>query len=120
VPQLPSLGRRVPVYAAASGPGALRTAGAVADGVFVNHGLAAEHVERARGLLAEGARQTGRAVEDLDVWWIACLDVNEQVRAALGAGARNLMFTVSLASDPARTVELFGREVLPAVRGAGW
>jgi hypothetical protein len=26
------------------------------------------------------------------------------------------MFTVSLASDPARTIELFGREVLPAVR----
>jgi 5,10-methylenetetrahydromethanopterin reductase len=199
--QLPPLGRRVPVYAAASGPGALRTAGAVADGVFVNHGLAAEHVARARGLVAEGARETGRAVEDVDVWWIACLDVNErrdvaleklgnilgfvaayvvgpapeqrgvppalvpairqlrqqytthrakmdpaltrtlgvfdylrarlaiagtpedcieQVRAALQAGARNLMFTVSLASDPVRTVELFGREVLPAVRRAGW
>jgi hypothetical protein len=28
------------------------------------------------------------------------------------------MFSVSLASDPARTVELFGREVLPAVTGA--
>jgi hypothetical protein len=26
------------------------------------------------------------------------------------------MFTVSLASDPARTIELFGREVLPAVK----
>jgi hypothetical protein len=25
------------------------------------------------------------------------------------------MFTVSLASDPVRTVELFGREVLPAL-----
>jgi hypothetical protein len=30
------------------------------------------------------------------------------------------MFTVSLAADPVRTVELFGREVLPAVRRAGW
>jgi len=199
--QLPKHGRRVPVYAAASGPGALRTAGAVADGAFVNHGLAAEHVERARGLVAEGARETGRAADDVDVWWIACLDVNErrevaldklgnilgfvaayvvgpapeargvppalvpairqlrqqytthrarmdpaltrtlgvfdylrgrlaiagtpedcaeQVGAALRAGARNLMFTVSLASDPVRTVELFGREVLPAVRRAGW
>ena len=26
------------------------------------------------------------------------------------------MFTVSLAADPVRTVELFGAEVLPAVR----
>ncbi len=38
-----------------------------------------------------------------------------QVRAARAAGARNLMFTVSLAADPERTVELFGREVLPVV-----
>lgn len=37
-------------------------------------------------------------------------------KAALAAGARKLMFTVSLAADPERTVELFGREVLPALR----
>jgi alkanesulfonate monooxygenase SsuD/methylene tetrahydromethanopterin reductase-like flavin-dependent oxidoreductase (luciferase family) len=43
-------------------------------------------------------------------------DCLEQVGAALDAGARNLMFTVSLAADPVRTVELFGREVLPALR----
>ena len=40
-----------------------------------------------------------------------------QVRRALAAGARQLMFTVSLAADPVRTVELFGREVLPRLRG---
>jgi 5,10-methylenetetrahydromethanopterin reductase len=191
--------RRVPVYAAASGPGALKAAGAVADGVFVNYGLGAEHVERARALIAEGARAAGRSPDDVDVWWIACLDVDEdrevalaklgnilgfvaayvvgpapeqrdvpaalvpavrelrqtyttrrsemdpaltrrlglfdylrgrlaiagtpedcvqQTRAALAAGARSLMFTVSLASDPVRTVELFGRRVIPALKPA--
>ena len=195
--KLPSLERRVPVYAAASGPAALRAAGAVADGVFVNYGLGAAHVARARALIAEGAQAAGRAPSDVDMWWIACLDVDErrevaldklgnilgfvaayvvgpaperrevpaalipairelrtsytthraqmdpgltrrlgvfdylrqrlavagtpadcveQVQAALDAGARNLMFTVSLAADPVRTVELFGRQVLPAVR----
>jgi len=190
--------RRVPVYAAASGPGALRAAGAVADGVFVNYGLGPEHVTRARECIAEGARETGRTLDDIDVWWIACLDVNEsrdaafeklgnilgfvgayivgphperrdvpaplvepmrelrrtyttrraqmdpaltrrlgvfeylrtrlaiagtpddcagQVRAAVDAGARRLMFTVSLASDPVRTVELFGRDVLGRLKG---
>ena len=190
--------RRVPVYAAASGPRALRAAGAVADGVFVNYGLGPEHVARARGLIAEGAREAGRAPEDVDVWWIACLDVDEdreralaklgnilgfvgayvvgpaperrdvppelvegmrelrrtyttrrqemdpaltrrlgvfdylrgrlaiagtprdcaaQVDAALAAGAHSLMFTVSLASDPVRTVELFGRDVLGRLKG---
>jgi 5,10-methylenetetrahydromethanopterin reductase len=185
--------RRVPVYAAASGPGALRAAGAVADGAFVNHGLGAAETARARGLLAEGAAQAGRGADALDTWFIACLDVSErretalaqlgnilgfvaayvlgpapaergvpaelvpavvelrrqyttrrremdpglvrrlglfdylharlavagtpedcaeQAQAAFAAGATNLMFTVSLAADPVRTVELFGRHVL--------
>jgi hypothetical protein len=39
-----------------------------------------------------------------------------QVRAARAAGARRLMFTVSLATDPVRTVQLFGEKVLPSVR----
>jgi 5,10-methylenetetrahydromethanopterin reductase len=189
---LPKPPGRVPVYAAGSGPGALAAAGAVADGVFINYGLQAEHVARARACVGNGAR-------DLDEWWIACLDVSErretayeklgnilgfvaayvvgpdpagrgvpaelvpavremrqtyttrradmdprllhrlglfdylrrrlaiagtpddciaQVRAARAAGARNLMFTVSLAADPERTVELFGKEVLPVVSRA--
>jgi 5,10-methylenetetrahydromethanopterin reductase len=187
----------VPLYAAASGPAALRTAGALADGAFVNYGLQVEHVARARALLQEGAHEVRRSPGDLDVWWIACLDCAErreaafaklgnilgfvaayilgpapeqrgvpaslvpairelratyttrrarmdpdlvrrlglfdylrarlavagtpadclaQVRAALAAGAQRLMFTVSLAADPLRTVELFGRHVLPGVR----
>jgi len=196
---LPRPAHRVPVYAAGSGPGALAAAGATADGVFINYGLQPEHVTRARATVAEGAHAAGRAPEDLDEWWIACLDVSErretaleklgnilgfvaayvvgpdpagrdvpadlvpaihemrrtyttrradmdptllhrlglfdylrrrlaiagtpddcieQVRAARAAGARNLMFTVSLAADPERTVELFGKEVLPAVSRA--
>lgn len=38
-----------------------------------------------------------------------------QVRAARAAGVRRLMFTVSLATDPVRTVHLFGEKVLPAL-----
>ncbi len=195
--RLPALSRRVPVYAAASGPVALRTAGAVADGAFVNYGLQTEHVAAARALIDEGARGAGRKPDDIDDWWIACLDCDErredalaklgnilgfvaayvlgpapaergvpaelipairemratyttrrkemdqglvrrlglfdylrgrlaiagtpddcieQVRAAIAAGARRLMFTVSLAADPVRSVELFGSRVLPAVR----
>jgi len=44
-------------------------------------------------------------------------DCAGQARAAIAAGAEQLMFTVSLAADPERTVDLFGREVLPALRG---
>lgn len=193
---LPWVRRRVPVYVAASGPGALRTAGAVADGAFVNYGLGPEHVSRARELIEAGAKEAGRPAADVDVWSIACLDVSArresayeklgnilgfvaayilgpdpegrgvppelvpgvrelrasyttrqgemdptlvkrlglfdylrarlavagtpedcvgQVRAAEAAGATQLMFTVSLAADPVATVELFGREILPAL-----
>ncbi|HEX2441084.1 MAG TPA: LLM class flavin-dependent oxidoreductase [Methylomirabilota bacterium] len=185
--------RPVPVYAAASGPAALRTAGAVADGAFVNYGLGAAEVAHARGLITEGASGAGRDGGALDTWFIACLDVSEQretalarlgnilgfvaayilgpapaargvpaelvpaiaelrrqyttrrrdmdpdlvrrlglfdylrgrlaiagtpedcaaqTQVAIAAGASRLMFTVSLASDPVRTVELFGRHVL--------
>ena len=193
---LPWVRTRVPVYAAASGPVALRAAGAVADGAFVNYGLGRDHVIHARTLIEAGAKEVGRAASDVDVWSIACLDVSErreaalgklgnilgfvaayilgpdpkgrgvppelvagvkelrrtyttrqremdptlvkrlglfdylrarlaiagtpedcigQARAAAAAGATQLMFTVSLAADPVRTVELFGREVLPAL-----
>ena len=40
----------------------------------------------------------------------------EQLCAAQDAGLTRAMFTVSLASDPARTVELFGERVLPELR----
>ncbi len=39
-----------------------------------------------------------------------------QVRAARAAGARRLMFSVSLAADPVATVRLFGERVLPEAR----
>jgi 5,10-methylenetetrahydromethanopterin reductase len=192
-----SAGRqRVPVYLAASGPRALRAAGAVADGAFVNYGVGAAEVAHARRELAAGAGETDRDPDRLDTWFVACLDVHErrdtalerlgnilgfmaayilgpdpegrgvpaalvpavrelratysthrarldpdlvrrlglfdylrarlavagtpddcaeQVRAAVAAGARQLMFTVSLAADPMRTVELFGRVVRPAL-----
>src|SRR5947209_120014 len=40
----------------------------------------------------------------------------EQMLAAREAGLQRVMFTVSLAADPVQTVELFGAEVLPALR----
>ena len=42
-----------------------------------------------------------------------------QLAAARAAGVHRLMLSVSLAADPARTVELFGERVLPAVRSWG-
>jgi hypothetical protein len=42
-------------------------------------------------------------------------DCSEQLLRAQKGGLKQVMFTVSLASDPLATVKLFGREVLPAL-----
>jgi alkanesulfonate monooxygenase SsuD/methylene tetrahydromethanopterin reductase-like flavin-dependent oxidoreductase (luciferase family) len=48
--------------------------------------------------------------------WGNPADCLRQALAAKAAGAERLMFTVSLAADPVRTVELFGEHVLPKIR----
>ena len=50
--------------------------------------------------------------------WGNAEDCLRQALAAKAAGATRLMFTVSLAADPVRTVELFGEKVLPALKGS--
>src|SRR5256886_205762 len=97
---LPRPQRRVHVYAAGSGPGALAAAGAVADGVFINYGLQAEHVARARGGVADGARAAGRTAGDLDEWWIACLDVSERRETALEKLGNILGFVAAYVVGP--------------------
>ena len=194
--EIPWLRDRIPVYLAASGPRALRLAGGSADGAFVNYGLQKEHVAQVEETIGTAAREAGRVPEEVETWYVACLDCAErrevafeklgnilgfvaayvlcpdperrgvppalipaiqemrriyttrqremdaalvkrlglfdylrgrlavagtpddcleQVRAAAAAGVERLMFTVSLAADPVRTVELFGRHVLPEV-----
>ena len=195
---LPWVKRPSPVFLAASHPRSLKAAGAHADGVFINYGLAADNVVESEGTVASAARAAGRNPDEVEIWQIACLDcgldgdtsrrkigailafvsayvmgggdlarrgvpaehraafqelrrrystrpgeadsalVTElglfgylsrrlaicgtpdeclaQVRAAQAAGVRRLMFSVSLAADPVRTVRLFGEKVLSAVR----
>lgn len=113
---LPWVRRRVPVYAAASGPGALRAAGAAADGAFVNYGLGPEQVSRSRELIEAGAKEAGRPADDVDVWSIACLDVSARREAAYENLGNILGFVAAyiLGPDPA------GRgvppELVPGVR----
>lgn len=187
------------VFLAGSGPRTLKLAGRIADGAFVNFGIAAENLRQSEATVAEGARQAGRDPQSVEQWQIASLDCNEdgvaarakagailafmaggyifktrnlaqrgvpeklrgpinelrqrystrpgdadarlvdelglfdylarrfaiygtpeqcldQLRAARDAGLTRVMFTVSLASDPGRTVELFGERVLPELR----
>src|SRR5437660_10481781 len=192
---LPWVKRAPPVFLAASHPRPLQAAGRIADALPVKFGLGADNIRASQAHILKGAKDAGRAPEDVEIWQIAALDCSEdrdvargkvgamlaflagyvigdknletrgvpahlrqplrqlrrryrtrpgaadirlvqelglfdylsqrlsicgdpddclaQARAAKAAGATRLMLTVSLASDPVRTVELFGEHVLP-------
>jgi 5,10-methylenetetrahydromethanopterin reductase len=73
----------VPIAMPASGPRALRLAGQVADIVWVCTGVQPEAVAAAREHLARGAAEAGRTLDDLDVWWIALLNVGPPRQEAI-------------------------------------
>ncbi len=86
----------MPIHIAAEGPRTLRLAGEVADGVIIGTGLLPEVIGDTLGFIDEGARKSGRTVEDLDLWWLADAHVDadgerarEDIRTALAASAHH-------------------------------
>lgn len=59
-----------PVYLAMEGPRGLRLAGRVADGVFLGSGVEVRAVNWAKERIAEGAREAGRPVDEIET--LAC------------------------------------------------
>ena len=82
--------RRIPIGMAVSGPRAMRMAGRLADIVWVCFGLQEEEVAIARGYLEEGAREAGRSIDDIDVWWMVQFNVDDSREAAVDAIKANL------------------------------
>jgi alkanesulfonate monooxygenase SsuD/methylene tetrahydromethanopterin reductase-like flavin-dependent oxidoreductase (luciferase family) len=72
----------VPIYLA-EGQRTLRLAGRVADGVVVGLGLSPEVIELSLDAIAEGAREAGRRLTDLDVWWLVKANLAESRAAAV-------------------------------------
>lgn len=62
--------RPAPVYLAMEGPRGLRLAGRAADGVFVGSGVEVRAINWARARIAEGAKEAGRRVEEIET--LAC------------------------------------------------
>jgi 5,10-methylenetetrahydromethanopterin reductase len=92
----------VPIAMPASGPRALRLAGRLADVVWVCTGVQPEAVAAARRHLAQGAAEAGRRLEDLDIWWVALLNVGpphaqaiEQLKFSLASYA-HIIFRYTL------------------------
>jgi len=113
---IPWLRDRVPVYLAASGPKALRTAGAVADGVFVNYGLASEHVTHVETTLTAGATAAERARDEVETWYIACLDCARRREAAHEKLGNILGFVAAYILGPDPEGRGVPPDLVPAVR----
>jgi 5,10-methylenetetrahydromethanopterin reductase len=75
--------RRVPIYLAAEGPRTLELAGRVADGVIVGLGLTPDVIRLSLAAIERGAKASGRALADLDVWWFAKTNVADTRAAAI-------------------------------------
>ena len=71
---LPWVKRPSPVFVAASHPRSLAAAGAHADGVFINYGLAADNIVESEGAVVRAARAASRNPDEVEIWQIACLD----------------------------------------------
>lgn len=68
---------RIPIWVAAHGARAIRTAGAVGDGVIFGLGISPETVEACRAMLERGAEEAGRDAGELEAWYTAPWYVDE-------------------------------------------
>jgi 5,10-methylenetetrahydromethanopterin reductase len=102
--------RPVPIYISAEGPKVLRVAGRVCDGVILGTGFDLDVMEWAQARIAEGAKETGRAISDIDVMpaGMICVDddgarARQRVRSRMANRAHhNFRFTMETvpAGDP--------------------
>ncbi len=73
----------VPVYVAAAGPRALRMAGRVADGVILGSGFDMRALQWARDHVAQGAKEAGRKISDINLMGAGIMCVDEDGNRAL-------------------------------------
>ena len=79
--------RRIPIVLAAHASRSLRLAGRIADGVVVGLGISPDVVEGSLALLGEGAREAGRSLDEIEVWFTCFWWVDEEPGRARADGA---------------------------------
>jgi 5,10-methylenetetrahydromethanopterin reductase len=90
-------GGPVPIYIAGSGPRTLRLAGRIGDGVIVGTGVEPEVADDALEAIAAGAADSGRGLDDLDVWWLLMANLADDDATAVGEIRNSLVTYANLA-----------------------
>jgi 5,10-methylenetetrahydromethanopterin reductase len=78
---------RIPIIMSAHASKSLRLAGRIADGVVIGLGISPDVVASCLELLEAGARDSGRSLDDLDVWFTSFQWVDEEPGKARADGA---------------------------------
>jgi 5,10-methylenetetrahydromethanopterin reductase len=102
--------RPVPIYISAEGPKTLRVAGRVCDGVILGTGFDLDVLEWAEARIAEGAKEAGRGLADIDVMpaGMICVDddgalARQRVRSRMANRAHhNFRFTMETVPEGER------------------
>jgi 5,10-methylenetetrahydromethanopterin reductase len=78
--RMPPAANPVPIWIAAHGARAIRTAGRIGDGVIFGLGISPEVVTECLGMLARGAEEAGRDVKGIETWFTApwCVDEDRE------------------------------------------
>lgn len=76
---------QIPLWVAAEGPRTLELAGRIADAVMVENGAMPSVVDYVRRHVAIGAKAAGRSIDDIEIWYMVRMRVDESVDAAFGA-----------------------------------
>ena len=98
--RMPPAEHPVPIWVAAHGAKAIRTAGAIGDGVIFGLGVAPDTVRDCLAMLERGASEAGRDAAELETWFTAPWYVDEDGEAAREAA---LWHVASLAHHISRT-----------------
>ena len=106
--------KRVPVFVGGQGPRVLGMAGRVADGAIVGGGVTSpEKVRQMQGYVEAGAKQAGRKMQDLEMWWLVRVVVAPSVEEGInmmrdylsGHGAHSYQAATTLAEAPPEVQE---------------
>jgi alkanesulfonate monooxygenase SsuD/methylene tetrahydromethanopterin reductase-like flavin-dependent oxidoreductase (luciferase family) len=73
----------VPLWVAGDGPRMLELGGRIGDGVIVGNGATPDLVRYAREHIGIGAAQSGRTIDDIEVWYMVRVHVTDTVERGI-------------------------------------
>lgn len=73
----------LPIYVAADGPKTLRLAGRIADGIIVSSGLDEDVIAWAKTRIAEGCRDSGRNIDEIDIMFCGIMNMDKDREKAI-------------------------------------